>query len=131
MNYLPFSSHIFLPLHLNIRSLNHHFANLCTLLDSTPLRLTLLDVRSLGSLPQSYLDCFTIPGYVFIKDNRTYSSGGGVDLYIKSDYSFHLRDYLRIDIIENVWIETKDLIIGVIYKPPSLSNRDFLHDKLF
>ena len=38
---------------------------------------------------------------------------------------------MRIDSIEDVWIETQDLIIGVIYiyKPPSLSNRDFL-DKL-
>ena len=50
-------------------------------------------------------------------------------MYIKSDRNFHLRDDLRIDTIENVWIETQDLIIGVIYKPPSLSNRDFL-DKL-
>ena len=56
-------------------------------------------------------------------------SGGGVGLYIKSDSNFHLRDDLKIDTIENLWIETLDLIIGVIYKPPSLSNRDFL-DKL-
>ena len=50
-------------------------------------------------------------------------------MYIKSDRNFHLRDDLRIDTIENVCIETQDLIIGVIYRPPSLSNRDFL-DKL-
>ena len=47
-------------------------------------------------------------------------------MYIKSDRNFHLRDDLRIDSIENEWIETQDLIIGVIYKAPSLSNRDFL-----
>ena len=73
--------------------------------------------------PHSYLDCFSIPGYVFITDNRTYSSGGGVGLYVNSDRKFHLRDDLTIDTIENVWIETQDLIIDVIYKPPSLSNR--------
>ena len=50
-------------------------------------------------------------------------------MYVKSDRNFHLRDDLRIDTIESVWVETQDLIIGVIYKPPSLSNRDFL-DKL-
>ena len=48
------------------------------------------------------------------------------EVTVKSDRNFHLRDDLRIDTIENVWIETQDLIIGVIYKPPSLSNRDFL-----
>ena len=58
------------------------------------------------------------------------SSGGGVGLYIKSDRNFHLRDDLKIDTIENVWIETQDFkLIVVICKPPSLSNRDFL-DKL-
>ena len=61
-------------------------------------------------------DCCLIPGYVFTNNNRAYSSGGGVGLYIKSDRNFHLRDDLRIDTIENVWIETQDLIIGVIYK---------------
>ena len=33
---------------------------------------------------------------------------------------------MKLDIIENVWIETQDLIIGFIYKPPSLSNRELL-----
>ena len=33
---------------------------------------------------------------------------------------------MKLDIIENVWIETQDLIIGVIYKPSSLSNRELL-----
>ena len=50
-------------------------------------------------------------------------------MYIKSDRNFHVRDDLKIDTIENVWIETQDLVIGVIYKPPNFSNRDFL-DKL-
>ena len=40
--------------------------------------------------------------------------GGGVALYTKSDRNFHLRDDLRTDTMKNVWIETQDLIIGVI-----------------
>ena len=31
-----------------------------------------------------------------------------------------------MDLIENMWIETQELFIGIIYKPPSFSNRDFL-----
>ena len=102
---------------------------LCNLLDSTPFPFDFIGCSQTWLSPHSYLDCFLIPGYVFINDNRTYSSGVGVGLYIKSDRNFHLQDDLRIDTIENVWTETQDLIIGVIYKPPSLSNRDFL-DKL-
>ena len=64
-----------------------------------------------------------------IIDNRTFSSGGGVALYAKGDLVFQRRHDLRIDNTENIWIETNGFIVGVIYKPPCLSNRDFL-DKL-
>ena len=33
---------------------------------------------------------------------------------------------MKQHIIENVWIETQNLIVGIIYKPLSLSNREFL-----
>ena len=32
----------------------------------------------------------------------------------------------NINNIENVWIKILEMIIGVIYKPPSFSNLDFL-----
>ena len=70
-----------------------------------------------------------IPGYNMIIDNRTFSSGGGVALYANEDLVFQGRHDLRVDNTENIWIETNGLIVGVIYKPPCLSNRDFL-DKL-
>ena len=104
----------FSALHLNIRSLNQHFADLCNLLDSTPLTFDFIGCSETWLSSQSYLDCFTIPGYVYINDNRTYSSGGGAALYTRSDRNFHLRDELRTDTMQNVWIETQDLIIGVI-----------------
>ena len=44
-------------------------------------------------------------------------------------YSFSIRNDLKIDSIENLWIETNDMIVGVIYKPPNFSNPEFL-DKL-
>ena len=78
----------FSALHLNIRSLNQHFAALCNLLDSTPFTFDFIGCSETWLSPQSYLDCFSIPSYVFINDNRTYSSGGGVGLYIKSDSNF-------------------------------------------
>ena len=84
----------FSALHLNIRSLNQHFADLCNLLDSTPFTFDFIGCSETWLSPHSYLDCFSIPGYVFINDNRTYSSGGGVGLYVKSDRNFSLLNIL-------------------------------------
>ena len=79
-----------------------------------------------GDLAVTSMTVSKIPGYVFINDNRTCSSGGGVGVYLNSDYKFQFRYDLRLDISENVWIEIQDLIIGIIYTTPSLSNRDLL-----
>ena len=40
-----------------------------------------------------------------------------------------LRNDLKINSIESLWIEINDLIVGVIHKPPSVWNSEFL-DKL-
>ena len=66
--------------------------------------------------------CFQIPGYTLVNDNRTFSTGGGVALYVSLGYSFAIRNDLKIYSIENLWIETNDMIVGVIYKPPNFSN---------
>ena len=47
-------------------------------------------------------------------------------LFIKTEYNFHITDDLRINAVENLWVETQDLIIGVLYKPPNLLNRKYL-----
>ena len=58
-----------------------------------------------------------------ITDNRISSIGGGVALFLKEDVDYCLREDLRIDGIENIWVETQNLIIGVIYNPPNGSQR--------
>lgn len=61
-----------------------------------------------------------------ITDNRTFSCSGGVAPYVKQDHTFTARDDLKLRDIENIWIESADLIIGIIYKPPQFSNQNFL-----
>ena len=39
-----------------------------------------------------------------------------------------LRKDLKIAGVENIWVDTQDLLIGVIYNPPSGSQRDFIDD---
>ena len=58
-----------------------------------------------------------------ITDNRISSIGGGFALFLKEDVDYCLREELRIDGIENIWVETQNLIIGVIYNPPNGSQR--------
>ena len=113
---------------LNISSLNQHFTELCNLLDSTLFSFDFIGCSETWLSPQTNLDCLNIPGYVLVNNNREFSSGGGVGLFIKLEHNFKLRikGRLELDIIKNVWIETQYLIVGVIYKPPSLSNREFL-----
>ena len=41
---------------------------------------------------------------------------------MKSDYSYLLRSNLKIDSIENIWIESNETIVGVIYELPNDSN---------
>ena len=78
-------------LHLNIRSLNQHFTELCNVLDSTPFVFDFIGCSETWLSPQCNLERFKIPGYSFVNDNRVFSSGGGVGLYIKSDHNFKLK----------------------------------------
>ena len=45
-----------------------------------------------------------------------------------SNVNFILRDDLKIDGIENLWVDTQILLIGVVYNPPIRSEREFLDE---
>ena len=76
---------------------------------------------------------FTIPGYDFIKRSRKNGIGGGVGMYIRNGINFTVRNDLKDDDIEAVWIEifpksAKSFIFCIIYKPPESSkhlSKDF------
>ena len=125
-------SHVVKPqlsaLHLNIRSLSKHFDELCHLLNSFPFQLDLFACSETWITPQVDISSLQISGYNIIADNRTFSTGGGVALYLKSSFEYHLRNDLKIAGVENIWVDTQDLLIGVIYNPPSGSQRDFIDE---
>ena len=116
-------------LHINTRSLNQHHEELCNLLNSIPANFDFVGCSETWLTEVSHFDRYRILGYTVVNDIRTFSTGGGVALYVKADNVYRQRGDLKVDAIENVWIETNDLIIGLIYKPPSFSNSEFL-DKL-
>lgn len=115
----------FTAVHLNVRSLSQHFQDLCNLLDSSAFVFYVSECSETWFTTKTDANSFQIPGYTLISDNRIHSIGGGVALFVKSNNNFCARDDLKIDQIENIWVETQGMIIGVIYKPPSFSNLDF------
>ena len=106
-------------IHLNTRSLNQHFEQMCNLLDSISFKFDFIDCSEIWFTSETDMSCFQIPGYTLLYENRTFSTGGGVALYVRSGYSYSMRNDLKIDSIENLWIKTNDTIVGVIYKPPN------------
>ena len=119
----------FTAVHINVRSLSQHFQDVCNFLDSSAFAFDVIGLSETWFTSHTDGNSFQIPGYTLISYNRTYSVGGGVALFLKSDFSFCIRNNWKIDLIENIWIETQDMFIGAIYKPPNFSNTEFL-DKL-
>ena len=119
----------FTAVHINVRSLSQHFQDMCNFIDSSAFAFDVIGLSEIWFTSHTDVNSFQIPGYTLISDNHTYSIDGGVALFVKSNFAFCIRNDLKIDPIENIWIETQDMIIGVIYKPPNFSNTDVL-DKL-
>ena len=120
-------------LHMNIRSLKKHFDELQLLLDTQnkhPLSIIGLTETWLSSdvnLP------YGVSGYDFIVNNRRDRIGGGVALYISQCFEFTVLDDLTIsdNVLESLFIElsipqAKNVIIGIVYRPPNTNTGDFL-----
>ena len=42
------------------------------------------------------MSCFQIPGYTLLNENRTFSTGGGVALYVRSGYTTFLHIFNKV-----------------------------------
>ncbi len=114
-------------MHLNVRSLNANFAALLTYLHALDHNFTVLGLTETWTLDSADNDAlFNLTGYESIFKSRSGSRGGGVCLYI-NNILVHKR---RLDLelndqsFESLFIEietgtlSRNLIIGVIYRPP-------------
>ena len=135
----------FLFMHMNIRSLNKNFDNLKLLLDNphnTPCSVIALTETWLSHNSSSNND---LPGFNLVVNSRQNKTGGGVCLYILKKYDYIIHEQLNImnDTVESLFIEiiipdSKNIFIGVIYRPPNSNINDFvlylqglLHDPVF
>ena len=75
-----------------------------------------------------------INGFKFLHKYRQNRTGGGVGLYISNDLEFKLREDLslhNVDTVESLFIELirpreKNIIVGIVYRPPNHRLDDFL-----
>ena len=128
-----FSKDTFSMLHLNIRSISKHFDELQILLNNqnkhsfSVIGLSETWLSSNMNLP------FAIHGYDFIVNNRVKKSGGGVALYLSHCFKYTVLDELNLMnvFIESLFVEItvphcKNIIVGIIYRPPNSNSNDFL-----
>ena len=73
-------------------------------------------------------------GYNFVSNHRTNKTGGGVGLFIDQRFSYKILPQFNVsnaNIIESLFVEIciprlKNIIIGVIYCPPSETTLEFV-----
>lgn len=112
-------------IHLNIQSLPAKFDKLKLLINNLHDQNIDLDFIMLCEtfLTDNISDQFKIPGYNLITRNRpSGAKRGGVAIYIKTEYNFKERNDLMINdpgVFESLFIETKNAIIGEIYRTPN------------
>ena len=113
-------------LNINARSLYKNFESLQDFLGSIDIEFKIIGLVEtwLKDQPQEY---FHIDGYNLELKNRRDKKGGGVCLYIDDDIKYTVRkDLEKIkhpDYTETLFIEierqaAKNIIVGVLYKPP-------------
>ena len=116
-------------LHINCRSLQNKVYDISILLSLSKAKI--LGVTETW-LNNEQSEGIAIPGYEFICKNRKEKRGGGVGFFIEKDIEFSAFDcdswnfssfeFLLLSINFN---RSKDVVIGVIYRPPSTDTHIF------
>ena len=115
-------------IHVNSRSLPKNMESMVQYIEQLELRFNVIAVTETW-LRESNYDLFNIDGYYQESNFRTKRTGGGVSLFIRK----HLNSKYRVDVsvftdcIESLFIEIdkehlnqkKNVIVGVVYRPPN------------
>ena len=116
-------------IHFNIRSLAKNYRSADVFLSSLNFKFTVVAFSETWLNENNY-DCYCLPGYVLESRFRTNKCGGGVSLMIRQTVKYKVREDLILfsHAIESLFIELKgdkNIIIGVIYRPPGGNIEDF------
>ena len=121
--------------HHNIRSIPQNLNKLTAYLHMLPIEFSIIGISETW-LTENSVGCYHIPGYNSEHLYRNSRRGGGVSIFIKNDIKYKRRADLDIinDNIEAIFIEirseefdtNKNIIIGVIYRPPNTDLQNFI-----
>ena len=118
-------------LHLNIRSISNKLDNFSNFLGRIALNFSVIGIT------ETWLDDIShssdIPGFNFIHNHRVDRVGGGVGLYLADHLNFKQRADFSDGCAESLFVEInrtkeKNIVIGVIYRPPDWKLRDFISE---
>ena len=120
-------------LHLNIRSLHRNLDSLTTLLKNLELIFSFVGITETWLRDSSHHT--DISGYNFVHNPRKDRTGGGVGLYLEDNFDFKCRPDLVFsctECAESLFVEInrpkeKNIIVGVVYRPPNSNLRDFMN----
>ena len=118
-------------LHVNVRSLSKNFDSLDSILSTLSHSFSVIGVTETW-LHNYSPPVFKLKTYSLIRADRKTGKGGGVALYVDSSIPFKLRHDLCLaeGSAESLFIEmecdnSKNRIIGVIYRPPACNLETF------
>ena len=124
----------FSTLHLNIRSISKNISRLTDWLCGLAITFSAIGITE--TWLQNADHNVDINGYNFIHNHRKNKTGGGVGLYLKNDLQFKNRKDLHFsdaNSTESLFIEVikpqgKNIIVGVVYRPPDQNFNTFVDD---
>ena len=119
-------------LHFNVRSISKNVDALSLFLEKCKFQCPVIGLTETWLTHTSPL--YKLPDFDFITNNRNNKRGGGVALYISQNYQYKCILDLNImsNSLESLFVEItvpndKNIVIGVLYKPPHSSSIDFLN----
>ena len=114
-------------IHFNIRSVSKNLTTADIFLSGLALQFKIIAITETW-LNISNADCYSLPGYIMETKCRINKTGGGVAMLIRHTLNYLIRDDLTEfgEIMESLFIEIsstdissdKNVIIGVVYRPP-------------
>ena len=120
-------------LHINARSLHRNFDHFENLVHSlTHFKFTVIGITETW-LHHTSPPLYNLPNYTMVRSDRQGRKGGGVAFYIAEHLNFRIRDDIKFEQAEVLFIEInnldqKNIIIGLIYRAPSTQFELFYTD---
>lgn len=121
-------------MHQNIRSIPKNLIRFENYLESLKFNFSVIGLSETW-LSDSNKQCYALQGYNHISQCRPNKTGGGVSLFVKDSLSFKVRhEFARNELyIEALFIEIpkgegelqKDIVVGIIYRPPNQNMSEF------